>query len=219
MKVRNTTIIILLSALTIAYAEPLQPVPHSTPMTVPDNMQAPLPHAKLLSRLEQEYPMYTKESILIISGSTQLLTLYYKGKLIDKYPISTGITGMGNKSGSGKTPLGAHRISHRYGKNAQVGTIFKARKNTGKIAKIITQPISIKTDDVTTRIMWLDGLEKGVNKGGKVDSHRRYIYIHGTPEEGLIGRPASHGCIRMLNTDVIKVFKQTTINSLVYIIN
>ena len=67
--------------------------------------------------------------------------------------------------------------------------------------------------------MWLDGLEKGVNKGGNVDSNERFIYIHGTPEEGKLGTPASHGCIRMFNQDVIKLFDQVPENTLVYIVN
>ncbi|MCK5725827.1 MAG: L,D-transpeptidase [Thiotrichaceae bacterium] len=218
MKAIMITITILLATLTCANAKDFNGVNDDELAGIQQLMEEGLPHTKLLLKLKKDYPKYTKQSIIIISGSQQKLTLYNKGELLGTYPISTGITGMGNKSGSGKTPLGAHRVSHRYGDNAKLGTIFKARRNTGKIAKIITQPISIKTDDVTTRVMWLDGLEKGKNKGGKVDSHRRYIYIHGTPEEGLIGKPASHGCIRMLNEDVINLFDSTAINSFVYIV-
>jgi hypothetical protein len=77
----------------------------------------------------------------------------------------------------------------------------------------------ILEDDVTTRIMWLDGQENKVNKNGNIDSHKRYIYIHGTPEEGLIGEPASHGCIRMKNADVIELFDAVPSGTLVEIQN
>ena len=86
--------------------------------------------------------------------------------------------------------------------------MFKARKFTGNVIKPIIEKIDIKDDVITSRILWLDGLELGKNRGGNVDSKSRYIYIHGTAEEGLIGIPASLGCIRMKNKDVIKLFNR-----------
>jgi len=86
--------------------------------------------------------------------------------------------------------------------------VFKARKFTGNVIKPIIEKIDIKDDVITSRILWLDGLELGKNRGGNVDSKSRYIYIHGTAEEGLIGKPASLGCIRMKNKDVIKLFNR-----------
>ncbi|MGB1307087.1 MAG: L,D-transpeptidase family protein, partial [Flavobacteriales bacterium] len=78
---------------------------------------------------------------------------------------------------------------------------------------------SSKTDDITSRILWLSGMEKDINKGGNVDSYNRYIYIHGTSEEGKIGTPASHGCIRMLNTDVIELYAKIKIGTKVLILD
>ena len=124
------------------------------------------------------------------------------------YPISSSAYGIGSVRDSLKTPLGAHVISEKIGKGAKIGSVFKARKFTGEIVVPITEKIDIKEDVITTRILWLDGLEIGKNKGGNVDSKSRYIYIHGTAEEGLIGEPASLGCIRMKNTDVIKLFNR-----------
>jgi len=99
-----------------------------------------------------------------------------------------------------------------------LGAIFKARQNTGRIAQILTGADERSTaDNVTTRILWLDGLEPGVNKGGNVDSYERYIYIHGTDEEGRLGNPASHGCIRMRNADVIDLFNRVDEDTLVVI--
>lgn len=184
--------------------------------TAPVNM-SPVIHAPLVERLQEKYQGLLSSSVIVIDISEQELYHYKNNQLAAKFRISSATNGVGSKSGSGKTPLGAHRISQKFGDNAPLGTIFKARKNTGVIAKIIKEPIDVPSDAVTTRVLWLDGLEVGKNKGGNVDSKRRYIYIHGTPEEGLIGRPASHGCIRMYNEDVVKLFNETPVNSIVYI--
>ena len=97
------------------------------------------------------------------------------------------------------------------------GAVFKGRIWTNEIAQIIEDPIDIPEDVITSRILWLDGLEKGRNRGGIVDSKSRYIYIHGTAEEGLIGQPASLGCIRMLNDDVIEIFNKVRVGTQVLI--
>jgi len=96
-------------------------------------------------------------------------------------------------------------IAQKIGDGAPLNTIFKSRKNTGKIADIDQQS---DEDYVTSRILWLKGLEPGHNAGPGVDSFARYIYIHGTHEENLIGQPASHGCIRMRNQDVLELFER-----------
>ena len=175
-------------------------------------------HEQVLSRLRKEFSSYSREKIILIDISEQKMFFYDKdNKLIGIYPVSTATKGFGNIAGSDKTPLGAHRISNRFGDNAELGSIFIARQNTGQLAEILTDAVDVEEDHVTTRILWLDGLERGKNKGGNVDSHNRFIYIHGTPEEGLIGKPASHGCIRMINKDVIGVFEQSVGDTLVYI--
>lgn len=127
---------------------------------------------------------------------------FYEKKLIKSYPVSTSKFGIGNMAESNKTPLGLHRVAEKIGKNAPIGTIFKERKNTRKIVP----RYGFKSDLITTRILRLEGLEKGINKGKKIDSFHRFIYIHGTPEEKLIGKPASRGCIRMRNRDVAQLF-------------
>ena len=137
-----------------------------------------------------------------INISEQMLYLYSDKKIIKFYPISTSKYGIGNKTGSNKTPLGLHHIVSKIGRNASFGAIFKRRKNTEKIAKINKG----SGDLITTRILRLEGLQRGINKGKDIDSFRRCIYVHGTPEEKLIGKPASHGCIRMKNRDIIKLY-------------
>ena len=88
----------------------------------------------------------------------------------------------------------------------------------GQIATILKDTSRSKTDDVTSRIMWLDGQEEGYNKGGEVDSYKRYIYIHGTSEEGRLGIPSSHGCIRMRNKDIIELYDKIKLGTLVLIL-
>ncbi len=154
---------------------------------------------------------------VVVSIEVQRLYLMQDGRLLKTYPVSTSAFGPGAKEGSNQTPLGLHRISEKFGADEPSGMIFKGRKSTGRLATIISDPVDVPEDDVTTRVMWLEGLEPGVNQGGKVDSRKRFIYIHGTPEEGLIGRPASHGCVRMLNADVIDLFAKLPEGTLVYI--
>jgi len=155
-----------------------------------------------------------KEDLLVIKVviSKQRLFLKDEDRLLGSYPISTSKYGIGNESGSNKTPLCRHRIVNRLGKNAPLGAIFKCRRNTGKIARTCNGG-----DLITTRILRLEGLEKGVNKGEGIDSFQRCIYIHGTPEEKFIGKPASHGCIRMKNKDIVELFNLVKRNMLVKI--
>jgi lipoprotein-anchoring transpeptidase ErfK/SrfK len=152
-----------------------------------------------------------------VSVSQQKLFLMNKLDTLRSYDISTSKYGLGSESGSHKTPLGLHRVVEKYGDSAPEGTIFKSRINTGRIAEIEMRPQTTKLDYVTTRILWLDGMEPGKNKGGNVDSYHRYIYIHGTHEEGLIGRPASKGCIRMRNNEVIELHELVPIGTTIRI--
>lgn len=155
---------------------------------------------------------------IVVSVREQKLYLFKNHAVDHVYPVSTAVAGVGSQAGSNKTPLGLHRIAQKFGAGEPVGMIFKARRPTGHIAHIQTKPIKGDGDDVTTRIMWLEGLQPGVNKGPGVDSHARYIYIHGTPEEGLVGTPESHGCVRMKNHDVLKLFDQVSVGTIVDIV-
>ena len=143
---------------------------------------------------------------IIIDISEQRLYLFEKDIIKQSFPVSTSSFGEGSIENSFKTPLGSHEIKEKIGTNVPIYTIFIARENTTKRAKIIHETINTDDDFVTSRILWLDGLEEGKNKGSGVDSYNRYIYIHGTHEEGLIGQKASHGCIRMFNQDVIYLY-------------
>lgn len=158
------------------------------------------------------------DEIIVVSLKEQCMYLLSGDSVIKEYQISGAALGAGNKSGSNQTPLGLHRIKERYGDEVPLGGIMKSRQFTGEVATIYTDSVDVEEDHVTTRIMWLEGMEEGVNRGGNVDSYNRYIYIHGTPEEGLIGRPASHGCIRMYNKEVIELYEASTVGDLVLIL-
>jgi len=127
-------------------------------------------------------------------------------QIINEYPISSSVYGIGNQSGSLQTPLGEHIIAEKIGEHASEMEVFIGRQAQGILADLLETAVQLPEDIITSRILWLEGCEPGLNKGGDVDSHQRYIYIHGTSEENKIGSPASHGCIRMKNADVIELF-------------
>ena len=147
------------------------------------------------------------ESLLYVDIDNQNMFLLKKGTVFKVYKISSSYYGTGSEANSLKTPLGKHEIYRKLGQNLPVNAILKGRVWNGAIANIITEEVDTDFDHVTSRILWLDGLEVGKNKGKGIDSRSRYIYIHGTAEEGLIGKPASDGCIRMYNSDVIELFE------------
>ena len=146
------------------------------------------------------------DTLLYVDIPSQQMFFIKKGEIVDIYSISSSYYGTGNKVNSLKTPLGKHEIYKKLGDNLPENAILKGRIWNGAIADIIKEPIDTDFDHVTSRILWLDGLEEGKNKGPGIDSRERYIYIHGTAEEGLIGKPASDGCIRMYNKEVIELF-------------
>ena len=157
------------------------------------------------------------ENLIYVDISSQTLSYIVKGTVSKKYNISSSYYGTGSEANSLKTPLGKHEIYKKIGNELPINAILKGRVWNGAIADIIEGPIDTDYDHVTSRILWLDGLEEGKNKGNGVDSRNRYIYIHGTAEEGLIGRPASDGCIRMYNNEVIELFELVSEKTQVWI--
>ena len=160
---------------------------------------------------------HSQNNEIIVDISEQRLYLYNNDNLVQSFQVSTSKYGEGQIENSFKTPLGLHEIKEKIGDKAPINTIFTARENTNKRAEIQINPNDTEDDFVTSRILWLDGLENGINRGVGVDSYSRYIYIHGTHEEGLIGQKASHGCIRMFNNDVIELFDMVSELSLIHI--
>ncbi|HEY5740773.1 MAG TPA: L,D-transpeptidase [Gammaproteobacteria bacterium] len=130
------------------------------------------------------------------------------------YPVSTAANGIGNRVDSYMTPHGIHRIEQKIGGDEPRGMVFEARKPTGRVASNLDNR---DQDEITSRILWLGGLEPGINRDGDCDTRSRYIYIHGTSDERRIGQPVSAGCIRMNNADVIELFEEVEVGDLVII--
>lgn len=147
----------------------------------------------------------------------QRLQLLEDERVVAEYPVSTALRGAGERAGSEQTPRGRHRIRARIGAGAPRGAVFVGRRPTGEICTPERVRAEPGRDWILTRILWLGGLEPGHNRGGDLDTQRRYIYIHGTPDEASLGRPGSHGCIRMANDDVIDLFDRVAVGTRVEI--
>ncbi len=128
-----------------------------------------------------------------------------------QYRISTSKFGIGQISGSNKTPLGLHRIAEKIGAGCEAGTVFKGRKVIGHLRD------GLPLESITTRILWLEGLEEGFNRGGNVDTHSRYIYIHGFGDQDSLGKPTSLGCIHLADVDLIPLYDLLPSGTLVWI--
>ncbi len=135
---------------------------------------------------------------IVISARDQKLAVLENGRLIATYPVSTSKYGLGDGRGSYRTPLGEMEVATKIGDGAALGAVFKDRRRTGEIVR----PNSPGRDPIVTRIIWLRGRERQ-----NANAFARDIYIHGTPEERNIGRPASYGCVRMRSVDVINLYQ------------
>jgi len=174
----------------------------------------------LIDYLQVKYPKVNFNELIYVGAKRQKLYYINQGKLVSVHDVSTAINGVGNQDGSEKTPLGLHKIQSKIGQNVPLGGVFVGKRFTGKTAEIITETKRTKCDDITSRILTLKGLESGINCGeDNIDTYHRKIYIHGTPEEGLIGQPASHGCIRMKNKEIMDLFDTVSVGVTVVILN
>lgn len=154
-----------------------------------------------------------------VSVARQRFHLVEDAAVVWQAPCATALAGTGSRGGSLQTPLGWHAVAEKIGDGAPWGQVFRSRQPTREIWK---PGMDTKEDLVLTRILWLDGLEPGRNKGRLadgtlIDSKQRYIYIHGTNGEDVIGKPSSHGCIRLLNDDVITAFNLIAVGTPVLI--
>jgi lipoprotein-anchoring transpeptidase ErfK/SrfK len=136
---------------------------------------------------------------LIVNVDQQRIALFDKEEFVAAYPVSTSKFGLGDTPGSNKTPLGTMKVAKKIGGGSKSGTVFKSRVPTGEVLR----PNAPGRDPIITRILWLRGTERN-NR----NAFPRYIYIHGTPVERNIGRPASYGCIRMRSRDIIDLYSR-----------
>ncbi len=149
------------------------------------------------------------DSKLLVSVRDQQMLLVKHGNPVKAYPISTSKFGLGDQPGSKRTPLGRMQVAQKIGSGAPSGAVFKSRRRTGEILR----PNAPGRDPIVSRILWLKGTERK-NK----NTYRRYIYIHGTPEEWRVGSPASYGCIRMKSRDVIDLYRRVGVGAEVKVI-
>lgn len=154
---------------------------------------------------------------LVVSISHQRLQLFAGEQLINAWSVSTGLNGAGEREGSGCTPRGAHIVRACIGAGLPDGAVFVGRRFTGELYSPELGAAFPRRDWILSRILWLSGCEPGVNRLGQVDTMRRYIYIHGTPDSEPMGVPKSHGCIRMRNADLVDLFGQVTPGTSVFI--
>jgi L,D-transpeptidase YbiS len=158
-----------------------------------------------------------KKTYLTISISKQILQLFEDDNLVKEYSVSTAKNGAGEINGSEKTPRGWHIIRAKIGENCEPNTVFVQRRPTGEIYNPKLKESFPNRDWILTRILWLSGLEPGKNRLGQVDTMRRYIYIHGTPDEVPMGIPGSRGCVRMRNSDLVELFDKMPVYAKVLI--
>lgn len=158
------------------------------------------------------------ERNLFIDVPSQQLRCMVGDKLEKSYSVATALKGLGEEEGSECTPRGWHAIHQKIGENDPERTVYVGRKPTGEIYTPELAQTNPERDWIITRILWLSGLEEGKNLGGTVDTLSRYIYIHGCPDEIELGRPSSHGCVRMHSADIIDLFDRVDIGTKVLII-
>ena len=149
------------------------------------------------------------EPAVVVSIADQKLALIENGAPVAQFPVSTSRFGVGDRPGSYATPLGLLEIARKIGANVPIGTVFKSRTPTGEILRANARG----RDPIVTRILWLRGLERR-----NARAYDRAIYIHGTPVERLIGRPASYGCIRMRSRDVANLFNSVSVGTRIAVV-
>jgi hypothetical protein len=158
------------------------------------------------------------ERTIRVDLGRQRLDLLEDGRSLASYPVSTAAAGPGEREGSLRTPRGLHEVHEKIGAGAPEGAVFVGRRPTGEVCTPERVRAEPGRDWILTRILRLRGLEPGRNRGGDVDTEARHVYIHGTPDEASLGTPASHGCIRMRNADVIDLFERVETGTRVEIV-
>jgi len=152
---------------------------------------------------------------ITVSFQEQRLRLANGGEILLDVPVSSDGNGPGERMGSECTPRGRHVVRAKIGHGAPSGSVFVGRRATGELFHPRLRAQYPDRDWILTRILWLSGLEPGRNRLGNVDTMRRFIYIHGCPDDVVLGAPGSHGCVRVGNGDVIALFERVPVGTLV----
>ena len=154
---------------------------------------------------------------LHISLADQYLYGFADGQLLLRMPVSTAANGAGERNGSGCTPRGLHTVRAKIGAGLPCAAVLRGRSWTGEVWTPLLHEQFPGRDWILSRILWLSGCEPGRNRLGELDSFRRYIYVHGTPDCEPMGTPRSHGCVRMRNTDLLELFPRVPVHCAVQI--
>ncbi len=155
--------------------------------------------------------------LLHISLADQRLYGFADGQLVLRLAVSTALNGPGEQNGSGCTPRGLHQVRVKIGEGLPIGAVLRGRRWTGEVWSEVLSAQYPNRDWILTRILWLSGCELGRNRLGAVDTFRRYVYLHGTPDTEPMGVPLSHGCIRLRNRDVLELFPRVPVHCAVQI--
>lgn len=169
--------------------------------------------------LEIKYTNQIFDEFIYVAAKSQRLYFISGDSISQQYVVSTSKNGLGSARGSFKTPEGLHVIAEKVGGDQPINTIISHKIPTEQVAIINTSSNSDNRDLITSRVFHLKGLEDGINSGKGQDSYDRGIFIHGTHEEGLLGKPASKGCVRMANIDIVELFENTEVGTFVIILN
>jgi len=157
------------------------------------------------------------DRLLVVRTGRSLLQFWEQGALVKSYVVSTSKAPPSNVSGSLGTPPGLHEIADRIGAHQPPGVVFTARVPSGRHYSELPDGELGSRCLITSRILWLRGLEPGVNAGGNVDTHRRYIYLHGTQDDRRVGQPWGSGCILLRNADIVELFERVRVGDQVWI--
>ena len=153
------------------------------------------------------------DGVIVIDVSRQRLVLWRDAVPVLDFAVSTAAQGVGERRDSGCTPRGLHRVRAKVGAGCAEGTVFVGRRPTGELWSSALAEAQPARDWILSRILWLDGCEPGRNRGGAVDTLRRYIYLHGAPDSVPMGVARSHGCVRMRNADVCALFDAVVVGT------
>jgi hypothetical protein len=156
------------------------------------------------------------ERLLVVQIGRALMQFHRRGELARSFPVSTSRRPPSNVKGSLGTPRGLHEIAERIGGGQPPGMVFRSRVSTGHHFSELPETADA-SNLITSRILWLRGLELGVNRGGEVDTYGRYVYIHGTNQETRLGEPLSAGCVLMRNLDIIALYEEVRAGDMVWI--
>lgn len=177
------------------------------PIRFARELPTPPPNDRRLFAEAQKRGLEAGDLFFVVDVAKQELRAWQDGRLASTHKISTARRGVGNRENSFMTPPGWHEIAERIGGDKPVGSVFVGRVATGRVVNPMGWSATGEvTDAILSRILWLRGLEDGVNRGPSIDTHERFVYIHGTIHEDMLGHPASAGCVRMANREIVELF-------------